>query len=164
MRSNIWHDRLEDSTTRDALAGNATRQLVIVSASSRDGKKFFQKQLQCLDEIGYTYDSVHYLSKSRKFQLVSGGLYGRYYPVVYRHTTSMGMNAIMASRYLGADKIVFSGLSFRSKGYSYNDTDLYRKHVDDDREVMEYCVKNNHEIYTCDPDFAADTGLALFQE
>ena len=76
----------------------------------------------------------------------------------------MGMDAIMSARYLGAEKIVFSGLSFRSNGYSYNDTNLHRKHVDYDRKVIDYCVKNQLEIYTCDPDFAADTGVALFNE
>lgn len=162
MRSNMSGQREVNSATLDALRGRRTENLVIVAASSKNTEVQFKQQVQTLSDIGYQFNNLYFLRKSHRYQIASGGRTGLQSLLVHRFGASMGICGIMSGLYMGADRVIFAGLSFRTAGYSYNSLALIRDHVDEDAKVLTRARQRGDAILTCDTTFAEDSGIPLY--
>lgn len=73
-----------------------------------------------------------------------------------------GMIGVICALWLGAPLVVISGISFSSTGYFYSGPQGVRRHVSGDRMALEALRKRGAPIAASDPQFAAETGLPLW--
>lgn len=162
MRSNMSGQRDANTATLDALRGRQTETLVIVAASSKNTDVQFKQQRQSLSDIGYEFDNLYFLRKSHRYQIASGGRTKLQSMLVSRYGASMGICGIMSGLYMGADRVFFAGLSFRTAGHSYNSLALARRHVEEDAKVLKRARQRGDAILTCDSAFSEDSGIPLY--
>lgn len=162
MRANMWRKHEVDRATLDVLRGRRTENLIIVAQQSGKTQVQFDRQTQCLSDIGYEFNNVHFLRKPDRYLIVGGKKTGLKSKLVSRSGASMGICAIMSGLYMGANSVTFAGLSFRTMGHSYNGLDHHRHHLDEDAKVLERAQQRGNAIFTCDSSFAEDSGTALY--
>lgn len=85
-----------------------------------------------------------------------------------RGTGSVGKatNGIAAACYglfVGVPEVVLSGVSLSKNGHSYNQAGKKRLQTDEDRLVLSR-IKDAPNLYTTEPDLAAEVGMKLWQE
>ncbi len=80
-----------------------------------------------------------------------------------RNKVTNGVAALCYALYVGVPEIVLAGLSLSKDGHSYNQANRTRIQVEEDAFVLAR-LKDRPNIFTTEPDLAADTGIRLWQK
>lgn len=148
----------QDFYKRDLLKGRQAKHLIIqvwpdVEDKLKAGCRTFD----------YHYDTLQALTKWQLANIV-WRLSGKYHVSPRWHgKISTGAFAIMLARYAGFAPVVVSGFSLSQAGHGYDARNAFRYHANEDADLLRLVVKRGEPIYAEDRDFAAESGLPLWQ-
>lgn len=114
----------------------------------------------------HSYDTEQIiLATSRELGTICSSTTGRS-PQPRSELTHMttGLVGVTCALWLGAPLVVISGISFSSTGYFHPATQAVRRHVSGDRLALDALRGRGAPIATSDPQFAAETGLPLWDD
>jgi len=131
--------------------------LLVMSSTKSDPDCLAQRAL--LDGIGYRYDELLIIDRLDNMRIRSRLLDPRFPFLLWEYQPSLGVQAVIMSLAMGADRVAISGVSFRSSGCSYSDLDYERIHVDADLTVLGRITRLDLPVFAVDEALAADTGL-----
>jgi hypothetical protein len=80
-----------------------------------------------------------------------------------RGKATNGIAAACYGLYVGVPEVVLSGVSLSKDGHSYNEVGRKRRQTDEDRLVLSK-IKDAPNLFTTEPDLAAEAGLKLWQD
>jgi len=155
MGTGVTRSKPANVEAKSVLAGHATRHLVLV----RLDKRFDPSRLR-LSALGYSYQGISILSKSRRNEILS---WSTGEPKGTRLKPSNGVMLALVCLKLGAPFVVMSGISFSKPGHAYNDAGRERGHVTDDRLVLEAALGKGLPLYTADSSFSEESGVPLLK-
>jgi hypothetical protein len=150
MRSNMHIDSQVNNEALKALSRKSTKHLILLEHRGE-----YRKQILCLENIGYVYDNISFLSNLQMVGIIESGkiLIGR------KPKNSVGVKAICSSFYMGASRVVVAGISLRQIGHSYSESKLKRNHVEADRKTLRFMKTRGLEIISTDRSLSDATGL-----
>ncbi|MBZ9943602.1 hypothetical protein LB533_21170 [Mesorhizobium sp. BR1-1-13] len=159
IRRGIFVDASEqDFYKRDLLRGRQAKHLIIpvwpgVEDKLKAGCRTFD----------YRYETLQALTKWQLANVV-WQLSGKYHMFRGWHRKiSTGAFAIILARFAGFAPVVVSGFSLSQAGHGYDTRNAFRYHADEDAALLRRVVRRGEPIYAEDKDFAAETGLPLWQ-
>jgi hypothetical protein len=161
MRTNMSVGTKVDIMKLKALRDRQTGLLVL---SSHKSDPHCKSQLEQLEKINYQYDDLLILNRTESFAIYNRLLKTRVMYLLKSYSPSSGIRAILLCLAMGAEKVVTTGISFRSDGCSLNDIEYKRIHVDGDLEVFNRIRKLGLPVYAIESALAADAGLKLWPE
>ncbi|UCI05688.1 hypothetical protein [Mesorhizobium sp. B1-1-8] len=148
----------QDFYKRDLLKGRQAKHLIIpvwpdVEDKLKAGCRTFN----------YRYDTLQALTQWQLANII-WRLSGKYHVSRRWHRKiSTGVFAIMLARFAGFAPVVVSGFSLSQAGHGYDTRNAFRYHADEDAALLRLVVGRGEPIYAEDRDFAAETGLPLWQ-
>lgn len=148
----------QDFYKRDLLKGRQVKHLIIPVWPDVEDKL----EAGCRT-FNYRYDTLQALTKWQLANIV-WQLSGKYHmgPGWHRKI-STGAFAIILARFAGFAPVVVSGFSLSQAGHGYDTRNAFRYHADEDAKVLRQVVRRGEPIYAEDRDFAAESGLPLWQ-
>ncbi|MBZ9809379.1 MULTISPECIES: hypothetical protein [unclassified Mesorhizobium] len=159
IRRGIFVDASEqDFYKRDLLRGRQAKHLIIpvwpdVEDKLKAGCRTFD----------YRYETLQALTKWQLANVV-WQLSGKYHMFRGWHRKiSTGAFAIILARFAGFAPVVVSGFSLSQAGHGYDTRNAFRYHADEDAALLRRVVRRGEPIYAEDKDFAAESGLPLWQ-
>ncbi|TPK61175.1 hypothetical protein FJ930_28015 [Mesorhizobium sp. B2-4-15] len=148
----------QDLYKRDLLKGRQAKHLIIPVWPNVEDKL----KTGC-STFNYRYDTLQALTKWQLANIV-WRLSGKYHVSHRWHRKiSTGAFAIMLARFAGFAPVVVSGFSLSQAGHGYDTRNAFRYHADEDADLLRLVVRRGEPIYAEDRDFAAETGLPLWQ-
>ncbi|TPM59183.1 hypothetical protein FJ959_09965 [Mesorhizobium sp. B2-2-4] len=160
IRRGIFVDASEqDFYKRDLLRGRQAKHLIIpvwpdVEDKLKAGCRTFN----------YRYETLQALTKWQLANVV-WQLSGKYHMFRGWHRKiSTGAFAIILARFAGFAPVVVSGFSLSQAGHGYDTRNAFRYHANEDAALLRRVVRRGEPIYAEDKDFAAESGLPLWQE
>ncbi|PBC09160.1 hypothetical protein [Mesorhizobium sp. WSM3859] len=148
----------QDFYKRDLLKGRQAKHLIIPVWPDAEDKL----KAGCRT-FNYHYDTLQALTKWQLANIV-WRLSGKYHVFPRWHgKISTGAFAIMLARYAGFAPVVVSGFSFSQAGHGYDARNAFRYHANEDADLLRLVIKRGEPIYAEDRDFAAESGLPLWQ-
>ncbi|MEI9403146.1 hypothetical protein [Mesorhizobium argentiipisi] len=148
----------QDCYKRDLLKGRQAKHLIIPVWTDVEDKL----KAGCRT-FNYRYDTLQGLTKWQLANIV-WRLSGKYHVSHRWHRKiSTGVFAIMLARFAGFAPVVVSGFSLSQAGHGYDTRNAFRYHADEDAALLRLVVRRGEPIYAEDRDFAAETGLPLWQ-
>ncbi|CAN7705178.1 hypothetical protein [Mesorhizobium sp. LjRoot246] len=151
-------DSEQDLYKRDLLKGRQAKHLIVpvwpdVEDKLKAGCRTFN----------YRYDTLQALTKWQLANIV-WRVSGKYHVSRGWHRKiSTGVFAITLARFAGFAPVVVSGFSLSQAGHGYDTRNAFRYHVDEDADLLRRMVRRGEPIYAEDRDFAAESGLPLWQ-
>ncbi|MCA0000569.1 MULTISPECIES: hypothetical protein [unclassified Mesorhizobium] len=159
IRRGIFVDASEqDFYKRDLLNGRQAKHLIIpvwpdVEDKLKAGCRTFD----------YRYETLQALTKWQLANVV-WQLSGKYHMFRGWHRKiSTGAFAIILARFAGFAPVVVSGFSLSQAGHGYDTRNAFRYHANEDAALLRRVVRRGEPIYAEDKDFAAESGLPLWQ-
>ncbi|MBZ9953026.1 MULTISPECIES: hypothetical protein [unclassified Mesorhizobium] len=159
IRRGIFVDASEqDFYKRDLLNGRQAKHLIIpvwpdVEDKLKAGCRTFN----------YRYETLQALTKWQLANVV-WQLSGKYHMFRGWHRKiSTGAFAIILARFAGFAPVVVSGFSLSQAGHGYDTRNAFRYHANEDAALLGRVVRRGEPIYAEDKDFAAESGLPLWQ-
>ncbi|MCA0027696.1 MULTISPECIES: hypothetical protein [unclassified Mesorhizobium] len=159
IRRGIFVDASEqDFYKRDLLNGRQAKHLIIpvwpdVEDKLKAGCRTFN----------YRYETLQALTKWQLANVV-WQLSGKYHMFRGWHRKiSTGAFAIILARFAGFAPVVVSGFSLSQAGHGYDTRNAFRYHANEDAALLRRVVRRGEPIYAEDKDFAAESGLPLWQ-
>ncbi|TPJ20021.1 hypothetical protein FJW04_01355 [Mesorhizobium sp. B2-7-3] len=148
----------QDFYKRDLLKGRQAKHLIVPVWPDVEGKL----KAGCRT-FNYGFDTLQALTKWQLANIV-WRLSGKYHVSRGWHRKiSTGAFAIMLTRFAGFAPVVVSGFSLSQAGHGYDTRNAFRYHADEDADLLRLVVSRGEPIYAEDRDFAAETGLPLWQ-
>ncbi|CDX32307.1 Membrane-anchored protein [Mesorhizobium sp. SOD10] len=148
----------QDFYKRDLLKGRQAKHLIIPVWTDVEDKL----KAGCRT-FNYRYDTLQALTKWQLANIV-WRLSGKYHVSRgWYRKISTGVFAIMLARFAGFAPVVVSGFSLSQAGHGYDTRNAFRYHADEDADLLRRVVRRGEPIYAEDRDFAAESGLPLWQ-
>jgi hypothetical protein len=148
----------QDFYKRDLLQGRQAKHLIIPVWSDVEDKL----KAGCRT-CNYRYDTLQALTKWQLANIV-WRLSGKFHVSLGWHRKiSTGALAIMLARFAGFAPVVVSGFSLSQAGHGYDSRNAFRYHADEDADLLRRVVRRGEPVYAEDRDFAAESGLPLWQ-
>ncbi|RWB65575.1 hypothetical protein [Mesorhizobium sp.] len=148
----------QDIYKRDLLKGRQAKHLIIPVWQDVEDKL----KASCCT-FNYRYDTLQALTKWQLANIV-WRLSGKYHVSGGWHRKiSTGAFAIILARFAGFAPVVVSGFSLSQAGHGYDTRNAFRYHADEDAALLRRVVRRGEPIYAEDRDFAAESGLTLWQ-
>lgn len=150
----VLRNKPVNKEAKEVLRGRQTRSLVLI-----EGNQVPDRQRLRLLQIGYSYDTITFLSKKDRADCIkwATSIDDGVWP-------SNGIALGLICLYLGAEKIVYSGFSLSQAGHFYNDQNRPRLHVDADKRVIDHALTNRLPLFTNQKQFSAESGIPLLAE
>ena len=148
----------QDFYKRDLLKGRQAKHLIIPIWPDVE-----DKLIAGCRTFDYRYGTLQALTRWQLANIV-WRLSGKYHVSRGWHRKiSTGAFAIMLARFAGFAPVVVSGFSLSQAGHGYDTRNAFRYHADEDADLLRRVVKRGEPIYAEDRDFAAESGLPLWQ-
>jgi hypothetical protein len=158
LRKGVFYSQQVDLETAAALAGRSAEAVAIRDEEGERG--FFEANL---NRIGYRYDRLVMLGRSKRERIILNGTQSLGQVIAINRDLSNGIFSLFASIDLFRQPVVMSGFSFSVAGHAYNASNLPRAHVDQDRKALRIIRSRGWPVYASEAKFAEESGLPLWK-
>lgn len=156
LGSSVLNNDPANIEAKEMMKRGHTENLIVIKGNLEEEKARLR-----LRKLGYTYQSIQFLTKDDRAQILSD-LLG--IPITEKTKPSNGVFLALLAVHLGARQVLMTGFSLSQNGHAYNNKGRPRAHAPEDRIVLARAMEINLPIFTNDPNFAQESGLHLFND